>query len=389
MSLYIIILFLLSITAVSYVVFDTKYDYRYYLMLTILTLFICFRYGQNSDYFSYKQLYEFSSGLFLWDDYIYYMVNARGEYGFKSLYFLLNALKIKFEIYMLFLGLFQMFLINRFINKYCYSNKTMALLLLYPTVYLTYLFSGSRQGIVICLLIGVMYKLLDEHKFFKYYIMCFVCLSIHSSSIILFILPLIIKVSLNKILYLLMVAIIFSIISTSNIFLPLFYKISYIFGGTSYLVSLNISWTAILLRYFMFTAIVIMFKNINKDMLSINNHLDDKWLSKSYKIYISGIIIYTMTLTDSLIASRLSVLFTVIEISIISQLLFKVKKIKIICYSLVIFLCIIITVKNLDSYITQGDYIETIGFWNYPYVSIFNKDKIYEYQKDLTYGIND
>ena len=44
------------------------------------------------------------------------------------------------------------------------------------------------------------------------------------------------------------------------------------------------------------------------------------------------------------------------------------------------------TIKNISSYIDQGKYKDFVSVFNYPYITIFNKDRIWEYRNTQIYN---
>lgn len=51
---------------------------------------------------------------------------------------------------------------------------------------------------------------------------------------------------------------------------------------------------------------------------------------------------------------------------------------RILSYSFILAIMTVLYVKNINSFIDQGPYYSEVNFFNYPYVSVFNKKKIIE-----------
>ena len=160
--MYIVVLILLIIAVISPKILRVNIDIVYRPLFILLTLLLCLRYGQGSDYFSYKYLYELSSGSFKFDDYFKYLLISHGQILWQTLTFISNVLCLNYEYFVVLLSVFEMLLLSRFIEKFCYNNKCFALLLLYPTIYLTYLHSAYRQGLVVCIFLGIMLCLINN-----------------------------------------------------------------------------------------------------------------------------------------------------------------------------------------------------------------------------------
>jgi hypothetical protein len=60
-------------------------------------------------------------------------------------------------------------------------------------------------------------------------------------------------------------------------------------------------------------------------------------------------------------------------------------KIRPIIAFVVIAISVVMFYKNMDSYILQGEYFANIGVFDYPYISIFNKDDIWKYREVSMY----
>lgn len=60
------------------------------------------------------------------------------------------------------------------------------------------------------------------------------------------------------------------------------------------------------------------------------------------------------------------------------QYVFKKKLNKILSYTYIFAIMTFLYVKNINSFIDQGSYYSHVNFYNYPYVTIFNKKKIVE-----------
>ena len=88
----------------------------------MLTLLLCLRYGQGTDYFAYKYLYELSSVSLTWNDYLRYLLISHGQIGWQTIMFILNGLHISYEYFVIFLSLLEMLLLNVFINNFCFKN---------------------------------------------------------------------------------------------------------------------------------------------------------------------------------------------------------------------------------------------------------------------------
>ena len=52
-----------------------------------------------------------------------------------------------------------------------------------------------------------------------------------------------------------------------------------------------------------------------------------------------------------------------------------------------IFISIVMTIKNINSYIEQGNYKNFVGVFNFPYVTVFNQEEIYSFRDSELYKL--
>jgi hypothetical protein len=99
------------------------------------------------------------------------------------------------------------------------------------------------------------------------------------------------------------------------------------------------------------------------------------------KIYILGFLLYLIFMSSSLISSRINVFMRYFEIILLVDSLlyvFKDLHIKMLNLTYIVAIMTVLYVKNINSFIDQGPYYDNVYFYNYPYVSVFNKRKIIE-----------
>ena len=114
-------------------------------------------------------------------------------------------------------------------------------------------------------------------------------------------------------------------------------------------------------------------------------YLEDARTCYWIKIYAVGVGIYLAFMAFPLISARFMALFKVLEVIILPKLLEGRSKYREFAIAFVILLTGFMTCKNLDSYIDQGDYHADVKFYNYPYITIFDKDAIWEYREPSKY----
>lgn len=186
MSIYIGIFLLLCVSAGFVLIKDKLDKWLYYLDFIILTLFLCLRFGQGMDYSSYHHLYTLAPDTFdmqapFWE--------KHGEIGWQCLMVLGKMFHVEFWVIMSLLSLLTMICVHLFIWDYCEKYKTLALVLLYPTVYLTYFFSAVRQGFVMAVFFGILLKWLLHNRYIPYMVGVLLLGTIHTAALLYLILP--------------------------------------------------------------------------------------------------------------------------------------------------------------------------------------------------------
>ena len=346
--------------------------------LILLWLMLSFRYGQGTDYFNYKQLFYSINSL---SDVIFNPNNVHSEIGFRFLYWLFGK---NFEFFIFCISSFEMFMISIYIQKYS-NNKMFSLFLFYPVYYLIYFFSALRQGFAIAFFVGLLYPLLVK-KDYKFFLIGVLFLSLfHSSSLILIIIPFLLKIDMKKMFQLL----VFSFFI--GIFFCFLFDNSYV-KDIAFLAKISNYWSGkisilALLNRLLYFSMIYIYLFLSKNYLS---KIDDKELFEfDFKILNIGFLVYLILMGSPLIASRLMIYFQVVEIIFLGKLIFyrgfqlsTFKNYLCIFVKIIIILLIIMNcIKNVNANITQGNYKESTNIFNYPYVSIFNKDRIWDYKE--------
>lgn len=360
MSLYILQYSLIFIATLLKYKFKFIPDYLEKLIFILLLLFLCFRYGQGTDYFGYKFVFEQANKLAQQSN-MFSIVDFQelhGEYGWLFILYLLNKFRINYEVLIFLISLYEMFMLKRFLDTYS-SNKMLSWLLLLPVIYLVYFFSALRQGLVIATFLGLMIPLVIKNKLVKYYILVFICILIHKGAIVLTPIPFILHLRVILLEYFLIVAFIIGIIVFKYMYFVPYSDIG------------KFSYFAIMERLFMMSYVFYIYHNLESS---------DNISPLLYRVYIYSICIYFIFMSNDLAASRFSWITRCVEIVLIPNLLRKYKHASQYLITVLLLLNFFMFVKNINSEITDGLYYSNISFWNYPYVSIFNNEDIYKYR---------
>lgn len=342
----------------------------YIISFVVLAAFTCLRYGQGSDYFSYAEIYA----LMPLDDLKYafsYLYHT--ETGWKVLCLLFRWVGAPFEVFMFCISAFLMWMLWRFVERFT-QCKIRALLLSYHTLILTYVFSGTRQAFVMLVFLGVMLPWLLDKKYIRYILGILVCVNIHSSTWLL-LAPLVLYIPfMRKIsVQLVLAAMAWGVgllIGTGIVMEPLMKilpeTIVFYFENSE----TGISAIAALERLASYGVAVVVYLYYKK------HEEADQRLDYLMGITTLGMIVYGGFLWLPLMASRMGFMLKIAEMAILCLALPKSKWIR---AGLVLYCCLLCSalyVKNISSYIWQGPYFDSVNVWNFPYVSVFNKETI-------------
>lgn len=362
---------------------EKKGSFFFKVLFLILTLMLCFRYGQGTDYYPYQLQYEnidISASL---------LINSlyHGETGWYMLMSVFKRLDCSFYLFFACVALVSMWGMYRAINRYS-SHKCLSLLILYPTYYMTYLYSAVRQGLVVSLFLAYGLDMLKQKKFVSYYILVFILSLFHTSALILIFLPLLIKLKGKTPFFWFAVAFCMMIIFG---FTGILNSIAMRFGVVRYL-KFTVSIPAIAVRLLLGYCVIRMQQVINQ-----YEQDEDEDEANLYYIYIAGLIIYITFSFTGTFSQRLTMPMKAVElllipmqVSLLSRIQNAGHKLPLLRFGfirrsipaipvLVIAVLNFELIKNIDSYIVQGNYFDWVNPLNYPYISIFDGDRIFEY----------
>lgn len=342
------------------------------IMWLILTFMLVFRYGQGTDYYEYFLTYDNidSTGSLLTN------VLSHGEIGWYILNVIGNRLGMSFFVFVGIISLIEMVLIHRFILLYS-PYKVFSLLLFYPAFYLTGCYSILRQGLVLCLFLGIGIPLLVKRKKLKYLLLVLLLVLLHTSAIVLAVLPFLSDWKKNK--YLLIVSAVIILFGIK--YIESYFDLSSIEG---YIGMTSIA--GVMVRTILFIVIWVLYRmstNVNKESNSIESLL--------FKIYLFGFIISLCFVNSATISQRLTMPLKATEVVLLPILVYKnqqcLKLIKIEANKLLVSILFLTSVlimnvefvKNIYSYIEQGNYYSWVTPINYPYSSVFDQNKIRKY----------
>lgn len=357
----------------------------YFFTMFVMGLMFILRYGQGTDYLAYKWIFSVIPENASFSQLT--QLDVHVELGWKTLFWGAKKIGVSYEALVVFFSVVEWLFFSRFIHLYC-PRKMLALLMAYHTMHLTYMYSALRQGFVLCLFIGVLLPLFIEKKYVKFSVGCVLCAFMHSVALVallLFVLRIDGFASQKKMV--LMVAACFAVglvISTGvfNVLLKavLPNKILYYFRNSS------VSFATVE-RIVMYAVMMTLYTLYSRNCVS-KGVGEDKILVLFMRIYTLSVMLYCLLMWMPIVASREGYMFKVVEISLLSMFAVKQTKFKKLVPLFVMALSLVIYVKNVDSYINQGRYYDSVNVINYPYVSLLDKERIHDY-RDTIYEIQD
>ena len=374
MSIYLVVWLVLCLLTLKQSVGKetrTAEKIEFWFCFLILTGILVFRYGQGSDYFGYRyNYYKISDVAITFPNY-----DVHGETGYQLVCNIFRILHIPFEGLIAFISILQMGFLLVFLKRYKVAYP-FALLLIYPTLYLTYLASGMRQGLAIAVFLGVLFPLLENRRYFAYIVGTLLCMTFHTVSVVFLVLLIpmkIRKVSTLQILTVLawLAGCIFSTQEGQSLIMALgISKLNYYLGNGA-----SISLVAVAERL-LFTGIITW---LYLKLCKIGKCSDR--FRFAYSCYLMAMALYGGLLWNELVASRTTSMLRFIEIYLLIYGIQQMRRGS--RYLLVVILVAFetfMTVKNIQAAIDQGPYVQEVTVATYPYVSVFNSQDIYKYR---------
>ncbi|MDM0488382.1 EpsG family protein [Clostridium perfringens] len=350
--------------------YNLKMKYIAGLFFIILTLMSSLRYGSGTDYFSYMWHYNINPTNIV--DAV--NLSSNMNIGYRIIMAIAKALNLEFES---FIGIISIIImITYMIIIYKNSKMPMVSILIFYGFYQPiYVNSAIRQGIAMVIFLIAFFRYFKNGKFFKYIIL--VCLGglFHYSILIVLIVPFIDYLYKKRFKDL-----------KFNIIILLISLISFMLNGEIILVKMasfvgiNIPYSsgnsnvlAIFLRIILITIVFVLYVNSDKRLVS-------EFDKKCIYIYFINTVIF-IAVSNMGILSRMIDFLSLLDIFIFANCIsyLRDKKIRAIVSFVLIFILAIVFCKDQISFLAQGNYFSN-NLFDYPYVSIFNKNDIYKYR---------
>lgn len=372
MNLYLVVFVVLAITAVLEWLKPEYEQKLYWISWILMTACLCFRYGQGTDYVTYHNIYD--SIPVIVDFEHRYFFGVYPEIGWRILSLIFRSWGAPFWVFTMILGLAEMLLLNRFLQKLV-PLKVFGLFMLYPVLFLVYMVSGLRQGLAMCIFLGAAVPFYLDKKWIQYIAVVLFTSVFHRVGLTWVILVGVYYLPMKVICVFAGVfaagGIVLQIQSVQQLILNLvsaYHVQQFLTEGSSSILAIGERLTA-------FLALIVIYMWVR--------HRDgrvDHRTELLLKAYMCGVCIYMLLCSNSYYASRYGAIFKVLECSVFALL---VQKKDTLCKAAAGFffaLTLLMGVKNLNAMI-QESYFAAGGYniWNCPYVSVFNRDEINQY----------
>ena len=365
------IYFLLYLTVLILALLSLKRDisdFTIAIVVIVITALLVFRYGQGTDYFAYNYLIERNISL---HDAFTETTDNHGEVAFRLLAVLFHG---RTGPLLAAIGLYDMAMTARFLWKNC-VNKAFTLLLFFPTVLMTYYFSAIRQGVVLATFLGVGITLVEKKAWKRYMLMCLALAMIHSVALVLLAIPFLEKVTLKTELAVFLplsmtFGILISVPATRQYLLMIPVIGRYI--GLYPAGSVGIGTIA---NRIITLVLIMLFYYSWKEEVELQK--EDPWWIKAY---LFGQIMFFALMPYMLIATRVYICFKVLELWFVPNMLLLNNRYRQIVAVYFVMLMTLVYVGNVNSYIYEANYKASINCINYPYISVFNKEDLWEYR---------
>ena len=349
-----------------------------FLLITMGAM-LCFRYGQGTDYFAYEWLFQRYARYHTLEEIIRNPLQAHGELGFRIVGTLFAG---NYRLFIVLAAAFETVCLGIFLFRYC-ENRPFSLLMLLPTFWFVYCFSAVRQGIIITGFLAFGIGLIEKKKWMRYVIfILLLAFFFHMTALLFLLIPLTKKLNLRFIVELILpLAFMLGVIIISGVFQQYLEKIPYL-GYYFQRAHFSISYFAIAERILTLLAVLVMYRSSRGPFDGVH-----PWWIKSYVL---AVAVYFLLMSNGLISTRFVIGFKALEVMIVPNLLKEKKRFWQAAAAYFILLSGLMFVHNINGSIDQGSYKESVNAVNYPYISVFDKEKIWDYrQEDYYYSLLD
>ena len=271
------------------------------------------------------------------------------------------------------LGLAEMLLLHRFLNRFV-RWKTAGLFLSFPVLIYVYLISGLRQGLAMCVLLGIALPFLVEKRWIPYVISVLLAASFHKVGSSWLILVPVSFLPMWSMEVLTGLSIAGGLILQAGpvkqlivYLLPIYHVKQFLLEGSPSLFAAGerlISFAVLMALY--------LYQKKKEETDDVTEHL--------MKVYLCGVCFYMLMVGNAYYASRYAVVFKIVECVLEVRMLELHGKMERAAALFFLCLTLLMGVKNMNASIGEGGYArDQVNVLTFPYVSVFDRDRINEY----------
>ena len=323
-----------------------------YLLMFFMAFF---RYGQLADYDSYKNIYDYPETAGITDPLYFFITETFNFFG------------LDYQVFVMFVAVITMGLSYPFFSKLC-KGSILALLVFYCYVFLILPMNAIRQGICLAMMLYG-FTLLVEGQRMRYYILVFIGIFIHFSMLACVLIAILHdKKYFNEkfVIWGVLGVTCFAMMTPDlSSYLP-----EFITGKSLGEYNEN-KLLQVLIRFLLILPIIFIKPAYKSDV----------YYAKS--ICIVGYVIYCLFSFIPTASARIEFYFRIFLCLYVACLVLSRKRVYMGNYILITIMAIhtILFFKNMNAAIDQGDYNKNkVTMYNFPYVSIFNKEDLELYK---------
>lgn len=373
MSLYFLILLLLA-AGTLFVWCKSEYErIIYWGLWGAVTACLCLRFGQGTDYITMHGIYntipvviDLSKG---------YICGFFPEMGWRLISVLFKIFHAPFWVFTMALGFLEMLLVHRFLRRYV-KQRIAGLFLLYPVLVITYMVSGLRQGLVICIFLGLLVPFYLEKKWVRYVLGVLVVSLFHRVGYALLVLPAVSYLSVQVMAVLAGLSILGGLILQIGIVEHFLVGLFPVYHLEQFLLNGTVRTFAVAERLLSFLVVFLLYFSYKRTEETVVEQTE-----LLLKAYICGVCFYMLLSGSSYYASRYCIIFKVLEGAVLLSFAQNREWISKLALGFFFGLALLMGYKNLNAMIQESYWYDgsVVKVWNFPYVSIFNQEKIRKY----------
>ena len=371
MNLYLGLFLILAAASVAEYRWPERSKVLYGSCWLLTTACVCLRFGQGTDYASYQAIYETIPAVI--DLSKGYICGFYPEIGWRLLCGAFKAAGLSFQVMVTVLGLAEMLLLHRFLNRFV-RWKTAGLFLSFPVLIYVYLISGLRQGLAMCVLLGIALPFLVEKRWIPYVISVLLAASFHKVGSSWLILVSVSFLPMWSMEVLTGLSIAGGLILQAGpvkqlivYLLPIYHVKQFLLEGSPSLFAAGerlISFAVLMALY--------LYQKKKEETDDVTEHL--------MKVYLCGVCFYMLMVGNAYYASRYAVVFKIVECVLAVRMLELHGKMERAAALFFLCLTLLMGVKNMNASIGEGGYArDQVNVLTFPYVSVFDRDRINEY----------